>query len=239
MALKAFTMRHCGVEGRRFFGSDRALSNHDQTKSPVKNLGIYERLLRALVAEVFILIAFFWRGGEWQLLLYLVAAMFLIQAASGTCGLYSLLKLDSCGNIKRKNDPRLIRAAVAAMIIIAVAGSYGSAVMTKDIFIQDLSGVEESWQSTIDFAALGSTSQAKEEYGELSASFSAFQNKYAGYRPLVIKFDRQFAGDLQNLSVIIFGSEEHIAAGNLTLAESDLKQAAPIFEGIRERNGLV
>jgi hypothetical protein len=218
--------------------SDRALNNDSETKCPVKNLGLNERLLRAFVAEIFILTAFFWRGDEWQLLLYLVAAMFIIQAASGTCGVYSLLKWDTCGNIKRKSDKRLLYGALAAMTIIAVAGSYGSAVITRDIFIEDLSSVEEPYNATLNSAAQGLAPETEDEYGQLTASFSTFQNKYARYQPLAVKFDDQFEGDMQNLSIIISGSGRNIAAGNLTRAEADLKSAEPIFAGIKERNGL-
>jgi hypothetical protein len=205
----------------------------------VKNLGLNERLLRAYVAEIFILTAFFWRGGEWQLLLYLVAVMFIIQAASGTCGVYTLLKWDTCKNIKRKSDKRLVYAAMAGMIVIAIAGGYGSAVLTRNIFIDDLSSVEEPYNATLNFAAQGLLAESAEEHGHLSASFSDFQAKYSRYQPLVVKFDDQFTGDLQNLSTIISVSGEDITSKNLTRAETTLKSGLPIFEGLKERNGLV
>lgn len=205
----------------------------------MKNLGLNERLLRAYVAEIFILTAFFWRAGEWQLLLYLVAAMFIIQAASGTCGVYSLLKWDTCGNIKRKSDKRLVYAAVAGMIVIAVVGGYGSAILTRNTFVEDLSGVEEPYHATLNFSTQGRSAQAAEEYGRLSASFSDFQDKYARYRPLAVKFDGRFTDDLQNLSTIISVSGEDIASQNLTRAEATLKSGLPVFSGLKERNGLV
>jgi hypothetical protein len=119
-----------------------------------------------------------------------------------------------------------------------VVGGYGSAVLTRDIFIEDLSSVEEPYNATLNSAAQGLAPETEDEYGQLTASFSAFQDKYARYRPLAVKFDNQFEGDMQNLSIIISGSGGNIAAGNLTRAGADLKTAEPIFTGIKERNGL-
>ena len=60
----------------------------------MKNLGTMDRLLRVILAEVCILVAFFWVAEEWQIPLYLIAAVMLFQAATATCGIYRYAGLE-------------------------------------------------------------------------------------------------------------------------------------------------
>ena len=41
----------------------------------LKNEGTIDRLVRILIAEVFILGAYFWLGGAWQIVFYIVGAI--------------------------------------------------------------------------------------------------------------------------------------------------------------------
>ncbi len=69
----------------------------------MRNIGTLDRLLRIIAAEVCVLAAFFWVSKEWQIVLYLLAAVLLFQAATGVCGFYNLLGWNTCENIKRKD----------------------------------------------------------------------------------------------------------------------------------------
>jgi hypothetical protein len=203
----------------------------------VKNLGINDRLLRGIVAEIFIIAAFFWRGGEWQLLLYLVAAMFIIQAVSGNCGLYNLLGWNTCEKIKRKNT-KLVTASLILMVVVATVGSIASAIVTKNIFLDDLDRVEGPYNTALSYTGQNMQAESVESIGLLKASFASFEDKYSRYRPLVVKFDGQLTEDLNNLSSIFNSSEENIIRGDLASAHSNLKEAEPVLSSLKERNGL-
>ncbi len=110
----------------------------------VKNLGTMDRLLRVILAEICILIAFFWVAVDWQIPLYLIALVMLFQAATGTCGLYNMLGRNSCETIKRK-DKNLKTAFIVVALVLATAGSYASIVLTKNIFMDDLGKVNEPY----------------------------------------------------------------------------------------------
>ena len=92
----------------------------------MKNLGTMDRLLRVILAEVCILVAFFWVTVEWQIPLYLIAAVMLLQAATATCSINTILGWNSCEVVKRR-DKNLMTAFVVVALLLAVAGSYGSA----------------------------------------------------------------------------------------------------------------
>ena len=49
----------------------------------MKNLGTMDRLLRVILAEICILVAFFWVAEEWQIPLYLIAAVMLSPGGHG------------------------------------------------------------------------------------------------------------------------------------------------------------
>ena len=110
----------------------------------MKNLGTMDRLLRVILAEICILVAFFWVAEEWQIPLYLIAGVMLLQAGTATCSIYTLLGWNRCEIVRRK-DKNLMTAFVVVALVLAVAGSYASAVLTKNIFLEDLGGVNESY----------------------------------------------------------------------------------------------
>ncbi len=204
----------------------------------MKNVGTLDRLLRVILAEVCVLAAFFWLSKEWQIVFYLLAAVLLFQAATGVCGFYNFLRWNTCETIKRK-DKKLIPIALIAMMVIAVAGSYGSAVLTRDIFQNDLSSITEHYNITMQYTSQDLRNESVQQFELLESAFATFGEKYRDYRPWVVKFDDQFKGDLQNLSAIFSGAGEDIRHGNLKTAHDNLQKAKPVFESIRKRDGLL
>ncbi|MDM7911701.1 MAG: DUF2892 domain-containing protein [Methanotrichaceae archaeon] len=199
----------------------------------MKNVGTFDKLLRVVLAEICILAAFFWLGREWQIVFYLLAAVLLVQAVTGVCGFYNFLGWNTCENIKRK-DKNLIPIALIVIIVVAVVGSYSSAVLTRDMFLDDLSNIREPYDLTIQYTSQGLRQESVQQFELLESSFAAFQEKYSDYRPLAVKFDDQFAGDMQNLSAIISGSREEIYKGNLEAAHDNLERARPLLQKMQE-----
>jgi hypothetical protein len=56
--------------------------------------------------------------------------------------------------------------------------------------------------------------------------------KCSNYKPLVIKFDDNFSGDLLNATSVIAGTDEDIRIGNHTMAHNRLELAGAIFHFI-------
>jgi hypothetical protein len=203
----------------------------------VKNLGTIDRVMRVLLAELCILTAFFWRTGEWQILLYLVAVVLLVQAATGVCGLYNMLRWNTCEMVKRRNK-NLGSIVLALAVIIAVLGGYGSALLTRSMLVQDLQSFQEPYSQTMSALEKGEKPEALASWEKMNSSFAAFEDKYSTYRPVAVRFDGQFSGDLQNITALLQGSKEEISQGNLRQAERDLQQARVIIGDMKARNGL-
>ena len=223
---KSIASIHIGYDS-----DNKALNNRDLTSWAVKNVGTLDRLLRVILAEVCVIAGFFWASTEWQILLYLIAVVMIFQAATGVCGIYNLLRWNTCERVKRSNK-NMIRATIAALIVIAVVGSYASAVLTKDMLAKDVRDMRETYNLTLDYTSRGLNQESIDSYKNLSSALAAFNDKYSKYRPLAAKFDDRFSGDMQNLSVIIGASGDDIQMGNLMKAHDRLAETGPIFENM-------
>lgn len=199
----------------------------------MKNLGTFDRLLRVLLAELCILIAFFWVAQEWQIPLYLAGGLVLIQAATGRCGLYGMLGWNSCEKIKRK-DKNLMAAFVVIALTVAVVGGAASVIVTKNIFIDDLSKVKVPYSLTLQSLSEGQNEKAIEEFGLLESAWRAFREKYSAYRPFAVRFNEGFTFAMQNITTAISSSGEEIRKGNLSGARDELQKAEPSFQELQE-----
>ncbi|MFB3765758.1 MAG: DUF2892 domain-containing protein [Methanotrichaceae archaeon] len=217
--------------------NNKALNNRDLTFQAVKNIGTLDRLLRVFLAEICIIAGFFWVSTDWQILLYLIAALMVFQAATGVCGFYNMLRWNTCERVKRSNK-NLIRASLAILIVIAVAGAYTSAVLTKDMLTRDIMDMRNPYNLTLDYTSKGLNKESLSSYQNLSSALAAFNDKYSKYRPLAVKFDDGFTGDMKNLTAIIGISGDDIQMGKLTKAHDKLALAGPIFESMMSRNNL-
>jgi hypothetical protein len=203
----------------------------------VKNLGTMDRMVRAFLAEICILAAFFWIGRDWQIVLYLLAFVLVFQAATSVCGFYSLIGRNSCERIKRK-DKNLIVGTIMLMVFVAGAGSYASSLVTKNILMDDLKSIEKPYNLTLSSMDKNQRNESIEGYELMNASFVVFNKKYTDYRPLAIKFDEKFQGDMLNFSLAVKASRQDIYAGRLYDAHRSLAAAGPILRGIKERDDL-
>ena len=198
----------------------------------MKNLGTLDRMVRVIIAEACLLAAIFWVGEDLKLALYLAAGVILIPVIKGSCGLYELLGYNSCEIIKR-NDKSIKTAFVVAAVLLAVVGGLASAIITKNIFINDLQRVNESYAM-----ALKSTSEGSENSSMnidmLKTTFADFTEKYSRYRPPAIKLDENFTSQANEVSSAISTSREAILRGDSATALDELKRAGPIIQTMLE-----
>jgi hypothetical protein len=200
----------------------------------MKNLGTSDRLLRVIVAELCILIAFFWAAEEWQIPLYLIAAIMLLQAATRTCGLYTLLGWNSCEIVKRKGR-NVTAIFVVTALSLAVVGSYTSAILTKSIFLEDAKAANESLTLALQYSGNGNRENAMEQFIKLESASESFQEKYSKYKPLTVKFDGNFTAQMNNISAAISGSRQDFFKGNLSRGHEELIKARPFIQKMLKR----
>ena len=200
----------------------------------MKNLGSLDRMIRLIVAEVCLIAALFWAGEELQLPLILAAAVILIPAITGSCGLYELLGWNSCEMIKRKND-RLKRALVLAAILLAVMGSFASHLYTKDILLQDLEEVNETYNIARQ-SLIGDDANSSADIDSLERKFAAFAAKYSKYKPLVVRMDGNFSSKIDEISADIYRSKQSALQGDAASSRMELEPAGEIIRAMIKEN---
>ena len=203
----------------------------------MKNVGTADRLLRVLISELCIIIGFFWASRDWQILLYLIAVVMLFQAATGMCGWYNVLKINTCERVKR-NNKTLKAGFLALIVILAVGGTYAGSTLTRQAFIDDFNEVKGAYNATLLSTGDGMRQESISNYDNLSSALNEFDQKYHNYRPPVISSDDEFSGDVENATKIVAGVKEYIYQGDLSKANDNLLEAGPIFQSISKRNGL-
>ncbi len=199
----------------------------------MKNLGIMDRLMRVLLAELCVLVAFFWVAEEWQIPLFLIAGVMLLQAGTASCGVYTLLGWNSSEKIKRK-DRNLMAAFVAIALLLAVVGSIGSFIMTKNIFLEDVGVLNVSYSLALQSSGQGQRDEAIDSFGDLNTSWKAFEEKYSKYRPMAVKFNHNLTMEMNNVSAALAGSKEDIYWGNLSRGHEELEIAGPDIQKMQK-----
>jgi hypothetical protein len=115
----------------------------------------------------------------------------------------------------------------------------GSQNVSNSVFLVDFNSVNTPYKETLFATGQGQRNESIDNYENLTESLTAFQEKYRDFRPSEIKSDKQFSGDMMNVSVIISGVKDDVYTGNLTEAHKKLEEVRPIFQKILTRNGLL
>ena len=204
----------------------------------LKNEGTIDRLVRILIAEVFILGAYFWLGGAWQIVFYIVGAVSLITAITGFCALYKVLGIKT---VKAESKPASIYIKgifVIVFMVIAVAGSYYSAFFTKKFFLDDYNRMNNYYKQTLFYTGQDKRAEAIDNYNKLIAEYSVFLSKYTTYHPYAIKSDNQFNADIEKVSGIINSLKDNVYTGDLKQSHTSFEAVRPIFQDILKRNNF-
>ncbi|MHC1686226.1 MAG: DUF2892 domain-containing protein [Methanothrix sp.] len=199
------------------------------TSMSVKNLGTLDRLFRVILAEICLIIAFFWVAVDWQIPLYLITLVMLFQAATGNCGLYNMLGWNSCEVIKRK-DKNLKAAFVAVALLLAAAGIYASITLTANAFHEDVRQVDEPYLLALNYSGQGDLNAARLQHADLMKAYGLFQNKYSQYQPFVLRSNGNFTSEMKEVSSAITSSRECLNRSDLACARQELAKAEPILQ---------
>ena len=203
-----------------------------------KNEGAFDRYVRFIVGELLILSAYFWLGGIFQIVAYVLGAVSLFTSLTGFCGLYKVLGVNTSSN-KTKSLSKYIKGLfVINILVIAFVGSYYSAFFTKKFFLDDYSRMNNYYKQTLFFTGQDKRAEAVSNYDMLVAEYAVFMSKYSEYHPYAIKADSNFNSDLIKVSDIIISSKEAVYSGDLKQTHLVFETIRPIFQDILKRNNF-
>jgi hypothetical protein len=89
-----------------------------------KNINSFDSMIRILIAEIFLLTAYFLTGGIISIILYVLAIIMLITAIIGFCPLYIPLGINTCKWYSGTISKKYIILFIILYIIIAIGFAY-------------------------------------------------------------------------------------------------------------------
>jgi hypothetical protein len=203
----------------------------------MKNESTLDRLARVLIATSLWLVAYFWVGGVFSIVLYVFGAIMIFTATTGFCLLYkpfgfSTLEWDR----KSKKWPKAVMAVL--IVILLAGGTYGSLFFTRKFFLEDYNRMNNFYKQTLFLTGQNKRDEAVSNYDKWISELIVFQDKYVQYKPYAIKSDKGFNNDLAQVSLIAFGLGNEVKTGDLATAHKQLEKVRPIFQTILKRNGF-
>lgn len=202
----------------------------------MNNIHPIDRFIRLLLAVVLFEAAFFWLATPWSWAAYAAGGVMLLTGALRSCPLYSLLGVPACG---AKPACRLCRiAAVLALAVAVVGGSYASHVLTRKQFLADYNAMNGFYKQTLFLTGKGQRPEALAQYQQLLPAFAAFESRYTAYQPFALRQDEQLAADLRQVAQMIQSVGALVREGDLQQAHLDLERVRPVFQAMLKRNGV-
>ncbi len=203
-----------------------------------QNEGVWDRMVRIVLSEVFFLGGFFWLGGILQGVAYFLGGVLLLTGVFGFCGIYTMVGKSTCPVDKKPVSQWTKMVFIVLFLLILVLGAYWSIFFSRKVFLDDFNRMNNFYKQTLFFTGQDSRDEAIMNYDQLVAQFNEFSDKYRQYHPYVIKGDSQFNSDLEKVSQTIVGLEEQVRSGDLKQAHLGFEGIRPVFQEMLKRNGF-
>lgn len=200
-----------------------------------KNEGSLDRALRILLAEMFVIIGFFWFVWVLQIVFFVLAVVMLVTAIVGFCGLYLPFKINT---LKYKLNKQTKIWFYILAVVIAIGGSYASMFVSKRMFLEDFSLMNADYKQLLFTTGKEKRAESIENYEKLAPRLEDFVEKYMAYKPWAIRWDVQFDTDMKWVEATIVSIKDAIYDGDLPATHIKLEWIRATFQEIFKRNGF-
>lgn len=204
----------------------------------MKNVHPIDRFARLILGVLLLEGAYFWLAGASQYSAYVVAAVMLITSGLGFCPLYKALGISRVAKSTQSMGKGWLLAAWVVLLAVIGGGSYGSALFTRKLFLEDFNVMNQFYKQTLFLASKGEREKAVGNYEYLLSAYRLFQDKYTSYKPLALRGDQNFSADLAKIDQIFIAVNELVRTGDLHQAHLDLEKVRPVFQELFKRNGF-
>ncbi len=201
------------------------------------NESTLDRLMRALLASILLVIGLFWLSGPLQIISYIIAAILILTAISGFCALYPLLRINTK---KSFTKPYKLANWVMAILILLVLsmGSYASDFMTRKIFLEDFNAMNGYYKQVLFDTGQEKRPESIDNYDKLVLAYNLFRTKYIKYQPFTMRSDKEFSADLNKVNELIINVKGGVYNGDLKTTHTQLEEIRPIWQNMFKRNGF-
>jgi hypothetical protein len=203
------------------------------------NVGIIDRVIRIFIGVSAFVAAYFWLSGTVQIFAYIVGLIALITGIAARCGLYTICNKSTCQVKPSKTVSGKTTALLIAFFVLLIGiESYASMVITRKKFLEDFNHMNGYYKQVLFLTGQSKRNEAKEQYDMLVTAYAGFYDKYAMYRPYVIRRDEKFGQDIQSVGQIISAVKVGVYEGDLPATHKQLEGIRPIFQEMFKRNGF-
>lgn len=193
-----------------------------------KNLGTIDRLVRVIVAESLVVLGLFWLSSDYATASYILAAIIFLTVLFGYSPSYHWFGIRTTD----KNFHRLLNTILWLFIIIVpVAGGFGSNWLTKIIFLRDAERINKTYNQLLQSIKLHEREKSVRGYREWLGDFVSFGTRYHNYQPFFIRYDKFFKPAIEEVADITGGVSRDIYQGSLDRAQEDLESIGPLVSG--------
>jgi len=204
----------------------------------LQNENLLDRLIRAVLGELFLILAYFWLGGTPSLVFYVLGAVVLLTALTGFCAFYKIVNFSTLEKYPNPLNKKILYSLAIVLIILPTAGSYYSNFFTKKFFLEDYNRMNNYYKQTLFFTGKDKRAESVDNYEKLVIEYQKFNDKYSVYRPYVIKNDIKFNDDLKKVAENFTNAKNDMYNGNLPELHKKFEEVRPVFQDILKRNGF-
>jgi hypothetical protein len=204
----------------------------------MRNINTLDRLLRALLAVVFLELAFFWLSSGWQIAAYIAGVIMLATSAIRFCPIYKILGISTASGTACRSGQAWVVGGWILLLAVVVGGSYGSMFFSRKIFLEDFNAMNNFYKQTLFLTGKNEREKAVTNYDKLLPAYQQFQTKYTAYHPYVLKRDDQLNSDLVRVANMLQSVNGLVRTGDLHAAHLDLEKVRPVFQDLFKRNGF-
>lgn len=203
-----------------------------------KNENLLDRLIRAVIAEISLMMAIFWLSGALQIVFYALGAISLFTAITGFCALYKLIGVNTLISHPRSLSKKITYLFVVILIILPTIGGYYSSFFTKKFFLEDYNRMNNYYKQTLFFTGQDKRAESIDNYEKLVIEYKKFDDKYSSYKPFVLRNDVKLNDNIKEVASRVSVAKDKIYNGDLKALHKELEEIRPIFQDILKRNNF-
>lgn len=204
----------------------------------IKNENTIDRLVRVLLAEILVLVGYFWLSNTMALISYVLALVMLVTSFTGFCALYGICKTNTALKFSKPLSNKLLIPIILVLIIVPLVGGYYSDFFSKKFFLEDYNRMNNYYKQTLFYTGQDNRLDSVANYEKLVSSYATFSAKYQSYHPAALKNDQRLNTDLQMVGTLINNAKDQVYNGDLKSLHTTFESVRPIFQDILKRNNF-
>lgn len=203
-----------------------------------KNVGIFDRIIRALLGVGLLQAAYFWLAGTGQIVAYAAGAIMVVTALLRICPLYGLFGISTLESKASKYRKTIATVGAVLVLTVAVGGFFTSDFLTRRLFLEDFHAMNDAYKQTLFLTGQNERARAVTQYERLLSAYQGFRAKYSAYQPYALRTDDQLAADLARVGDLFTSVNDKVRTGNLKQAHLELEEVRSVWQNMFKRNGF-